>query len=132
MSTQVNPMIIERILNPSTRAAARSLGELLSQMPEYVNFLELIKAVNKDQTVQNLTMHMRTHQNALQWGNDVDGLHASELARLEFEFEDLQIVQEYRQSEKFIRALFCSIDELISQEAGLAFAENAKRSGCCG
>ena len=59
--------------------------------------------------------------------------HAAALARAEAEVEALPAVQEYRQAEAATRRLFQVVDALISQEAGVAFAENAQRSGCgCG
>ncbi len=111
--------------------AARTLGELLSATPEYRAFLETLEAVNRDLTVQKLAAEMRSHQTALQWGRDPDGKHEAELARLEAEIESLPVVQQYRQAEQGVIALFCAVDEIISREAGVDFAANAKRS-CCG
>lgn len=114
------------------RQAAQKLGALLRQTPEYESFLETLKAVNSDPTVQRLGAQMRAHQNALQWGRDGSEQHEAELMRLEQEVESLPIVQEYRQIEAQVIQLFRAVDELISQEAGINFAANAKRSGCCG
>lgn len=112
---------------------ARALGELLKETPEYHAFLEALKAVNSDLTVQKLAAEMRSHQIALQWGRDADGQHAAELARLELEMGDHPAVKKYHQAEQEVSALFRAVDEIISQEAGVAFAINAQRSGCgCG
>jgi cell fate (sporulation/competence/biofilm development) regulator YlbF (YheA/YmcA/DUF963 family) len=114
------------------RQAARSLGNLLRQTPTYQAFLDLLKAVNTDPTVQQLAMQMRAHQEALQMGRDVEQ-HITELERVDAQVKALPIVQEYRQAEAAVRRLFQAVDEIISQEAGVAFAENARRSGCsCG
>lgn len=110
---------------------AQTLGRLLRQTPEYESFLRTLKAVNSDLTVQGLAAQMRTHQSALQWNRD-DGQHLVELARLEMELENLPVVKEYRQAEAQVQQLFRTVDEIISQEAGVAFAANASRSGCCG
>lgn len=110
--------------------AARALGELLSQLPEYRAFLEAIQKVNNDAAVQKLSNQMRACQSALQWGRDVVQ-NAAELERLEAELESLPIVQAYRQAEAAAREIFLAVDELISREAGVDFAANAKRS-CCG
>lgn len=114
------------------RQAARELGKRLRQTPTYESFLKALKAVNNDLTVQRLGAQMRTHQNALQWGPDNSDQHEAELMRLEQEMESLPIVQEYRKAEAQIVELFRAVDELISQEAGIDFASNARRSGCCG
>ena len=132
MDNQLNPMPSPASEKADSRQAARSLGKLLRQMQEYDTFLKALRAVNTDAMVQKLTVQMRAHQNALQWGRDGDGQHAVELARLEQEIEALPVVQEYRQAEAQIRRIFLAVDEIISREAGVAFAANARRSGCCG
>jgi len=111
--------------------AGRALGELLIQSPEYRAFLDTLKALNSDQTVQKLSAEMRGHQKALQWGSDADGQHRAEMARLELEMEDLSTLKKYRQAEQEVGRLFLAVDEIISREAGVKFAANAKRS-CCG
>ncbi|OIO90170.1 MAG: hypothetical protein AUK03_13545 [Anaerolineae bacterium CG2_30_64_16] len=105
------------------------MGNLLHQTPTYTAFLGLVEAVNVDPTVQQLAGQMRTHQAALQMGREPDQ-HAAALARVEAEVEALPVVQEYRQAEAAARRLFQVVDALISQEAGVAFAANAQRSGC--
>ena len=113
--------------------AAHNLGELLSQTPECRAFLEALKTVNSDLTIQKLSAEMHAHQTALQWGRDAESQHVSELTRLELEMGDHPAVQKYHQAEQEVSALFRAVDEIISQEAGVAFAVNAQRSGCgCG
>lgn len=110
--------------------AARALGELLKQLPEYVAFLDALNAVNADPQVQQLSKKMRACQSAMQWGRDVVQ-NAAEMERLEAEIESLPVVQAYRRAEAAVREVFLGVDELISREAGVDFAANAKRS-CCG
>ncbi|MEZ0397411.1 MAG: YlbF family regulator [Anaerolineales bacterium] len=110
--------------------AARALGELLRQTPEYAAFLEALTAVNADPQVRKLSEQLRACQSALQWGRDVVQ-NAAEMERLEAELESLSIVQAYRQAEAAVRETFLAVDELISREAGVDFAANARRS-CCG
>ena len=111
--------------------AGRALGKLLLQTPEYCAFLDALKALNSDRTIQKLSAEMRPHQSALQWGDDTDGQHVAEMARLELVMENLSAVKKYRQAEREVRGLFLGVDEIISREAGVNFAANAKRS-CCG
>lgn len=132
MDVQLNPPPTPAAVKADSRQAAQALGKLLRQTPEYAAFLSALKAVNGDLTVQKLGAQMRSHQQALQWGRDGDGQHAAELARLELEMENLPVVKEYRQAETEAQQLFRAVDETISQEAGVTFAVNAKRGGCCG
>lgn len=113
--------------------AAHNLGELLSQTLEYLVFLEALKAINNDVTLQKLSVEMRAHQTALQLGRDADGQHATALTRLELEIEDMPVVKKYHRAEREVSDLFHAVDEIIGKEAGVAFAVNAQRSGCnCG
>lgn len=109
---------------------AHVLGESLRQTLEFQNFLEMVQALNQDATIQRLLTEVRLHQSALQWGQDVTR-HAAELDHLEQELEALPLFQDYRRAEAKVCALFRSVDELISQAAGVPFGANARRS-CCG
>ena len=132
MDMPIIPILTTTANQEATRQAARSVGNLLRQTPTYTAFLGLLAAVNADPAVQQLAGQMRTHQAALQMGRDPDQ-HAVALASVEAEVAALPVVQEYRQAEAATRRLFQVVDALISQEAGVAFAENAQRSGCgCG
>jgi len=118
------------LTNSDPLQAARTLGELLSQTPEYRAFLEALKAVNNDLTIQKLSAQMRACHLALQWGRDVLK-NSAELERLEHEMEALPVMQTYRQAERAILQLLRQVDELISASANVEFAAHAKRS-CCG
>jgi cell fate (sporulation/competence/biofilm development) regulator YlbF (YheA/YmcA/DUF963 family) len=132
MDVQLNSMPTPAPVTADPHQAARTLGSLLLQTPEYEAFLKALQAVNNDLTVQKLGAQMRAHQNALQWGRDDSNTHAAELERLELEIENLPTVKQYRQAETEAKELFRAVDEIVSQEAGVAFAVNAKRGGCCG
>lgn len=110
--------------------AAQLLGNLLGETPEFKAFLAASEAVHHDITVQRLSAEMRGHQSALHWSRDPEDQHAAELARLELEIEDLPAMKEYHVREKEISALFQAVDQIISQEAGLDFVVNAKRTDC--
>ncbi len=113
--------------------AARNLGNLLSQTPEYKAYIEAQKAVNSDPTSYALSVQLRGHQNAIQCGRDLYGEHAAESTRLELEMEDLPVVKRFHETAKEVGALFQAVDEIVSQESGIEFAVNAKRGGCaCG
>lgn len=113
--------------------AAQALGRLLAATAQYQAFLETLRALDVDLDVQRLGVEMRSHQIPLQWGQDADGQHAAALERLQRELEEVPVVQRYRQAEAAVRQLCVAVDAVISQEAGVAFAVNARRSGCsCG
>jgi|DewCreStandDraft_4_1066084.scaffolds.fasta_scaffold318309_1 cell fate (sporulation/competence/biofilm development) regulator YlbF (YheA/YmcA/DUF963 family) len=131
MDSPINLSPTQTAVKTDAREAAQTLGTLLRQMPEYEAFLKALQAVNSDPVIERLGAQMRFHRDALQWGRD-DGQHAAELERLEMELEALPLVKEYRQAEAQVRQLFQAVEEIISQEAGVAFAANARRGGCCG
>lgn len=112
--------------------AGRALGEVLVETPIYQEFLSALKAINNDPQIQQIATQMRSHQRALQMGEDGRD-HQAELARLQAELEALPIVQHYRKTEMETLTLFRAVDDLISREIGFPFAHNAHRSGCsCG
>ncbi len=110
--------------------AARALGDLLAQTPEYRAFIAAFQAVNNDPTVRQLASRMRACQTAIEVGRNV-GQNIAELERLEAELESIPVVQAYRRAEEATRAIFRAVDDIISREAGVDFAAHAKRS-CCG
>ena len=125
------------ILDPTTKndavQEARNLGNLLAETPEYTEYIAALKALNGDLKIQKLSAEMRGHQAALKWGNDAEGQHTAELTRLELEMQDQPLVQEFQQRENQLRTLLQEVDRVISQEAGVDFAINARRRGCaCG
>jgi cell fate (sporulation/competence/biofilm development) regulator YmcA (YheA/YmcA/DUF963 family) len=132
MEVQNKALLHSEAVKPDTGLAAQTLGQLLSQTPEFEIFLKGLKSVNNDLTIQRLAAQMRSHRSALQWGGDDRRQHLDELAKLELEMEELPIVKEYRQAETEVKRLFHAVDEIIRHEAGVNFAENAKRGGCCG
>ena len=125
------------IINPATSSnalqSARNLGNLLAETPEYTAYITTLKALNSDLKIQKLSAEMRRHQGALKWGNDPEGQHAAELTRLELEMQDQPLVQEFKLRENELRRLLQEVDRVISCEAGVDFAINARRRGCaCG
>lgn len=113
--------------------AAETLGNLLSQTPEYKAYLAALKAVNSDPASHKLSVAMRGHQTAIQCGRDLYGEHAAALTRLELQMEDLPVVKHHHEAAKEVSALFQAVDKIVSQEAGVDFAVNAQQGGCaCG
>jgi cell fate (sporulation/competence/biofilm development) regulator YlbF (YheA/YmcA/DUF963 family) len=133
MGPLLSSSLVATTVKPDPLQVAHSLGELLSRTPEYSAFLDALKTVNSNLTIQELSAEIRAHQTALKWGHDADGQHAAELRRLELEMEDLPAVKEYHEAEKELSTLFHAVDEIVGREAGVDFAINARRSGCgCG
>ena len=114
------------------RSAARALGELLRETPEFMSLLKTLDAVNNDPAIQLLAAQMRAHRSALQWGQGDGAQHAAELKRLEQELDALPLVKAYRFAEREVSRQFRTVNEIVSQTAGVDFAANARRSGCCG
>lgn len=127
------PLLTTSELETYINQAARRVGELLRSTSEYEAYLSALNAVNNHPDVQKIAVQIRSHQNALRWfQGDIDE-HEASLARLEAELETLPVVQGYRQAERILMEIFTEVDAIISQAAGVAFAVNARRSGCgCG
>lgn len=121
------------LVKPDPSQAAHTLAKLLCQAPEYCAFLDALKALNSNLTIQKLSAEVRSHQTALKWGQDAEGQHVAELTRLELEMADHPAVKRYQQAEGQVNNLLRAVDEIISSEAGMPFAVNAQRTTCsCG
>jgi len=131
MDSQTNTVSSITRVNPFQ--AAQALGKLLSETPEYKAFIGAQKAVNSDPTSYALSVQLRGHQHAIQCGRDLYGEHATEAARLELEMGDLEVVKEYHRARQAVSVLIQAVDKIVSREAGVDFAINARHSGCgCG
>lgn len=137
MTTQSSPIdLFSGIPIAPDRAAvqaAQALGKLLFAAPEYKSYQTALKEITNDPNVHHLSMTIREHETDLQWGKGNRLEHQTAMTTLEAELEALPSVQAYHQAEKAAAELFRAVDEVISREAGVDFAPNAKRSGCgCG
>lgn len=104
--------------------SANRLAALLTQTPEYQEFIRLARLIRLDPDVKRLSIEIRDRQMyyAKPEGKSVEALEA--------ELEELPAVQAYRKAESAIKTLLQSVDQLISSGAGVAFAANAIKSGC--
>jgi|GEM_PF-570940 len=137
MSTQPSvsniPPILPLVQDRTAAEVAQALGKRLSDMPEYQAFLKALKEINNNAEVQQLSVKIREHNTALQWGRGDILEHQAAMETLQAELESLPSIRVYRQAEEAVPRLFHAADEVISQAAGVPFASNAKRSGCgCG
>lgn len=114
------------------RSTAQALGERLRELPEFQAFLKALEAVNNDPAIQELAAQMRAHRPAVQWGQGDRAQNAAELKRLEQELEALPLIKAYRRANGEVSRQFRIVNEIVGQEAGVEFAANARRSGCCG
>jgi len=127
------PPILPAASGQAAVQAAQALGRLLCDTPECQVHLKALQEVNHDAVVKRLLSEIREHETALKFGNGNHLEHQSALTALEVQFEALPSVQAYRLAEKRAAQLFFAVNEVISREAGVDFAANAKRSGCgCG
>lgn len=100
------------------------LAMLLTQAPEYQEFIRLAQLINLDPDVKRISTEIRKQQmyNAEKEGKSEEVLQT--------ELENLPAVQAYRKAENAVKDLFRSVDEVISAAAGVEFAPNALHSGC--
>lgn len=110
---------------------AQALGAMLREATEFQAFLKASQAIETDAVAQKLLRQIDSHRSALQWGLGNQADHRAALQKLKADLEVMPSVQAYRQAERAARDLFCAVDAIISEAAGVDFAANAKRS-CCG
>lgn len=95
-----------------------ALACLLTDLPEFQNYLRLDRAVRLDAEVSSLRDQLSSAMLPLQ-----------EQDALEKQLDALPLLQEYRRSQQAVREIFAAVDAVISQSAGLSFAENARSAG---
>ena len=133
MVSHLNAVSSSTLVRLDPSQVAHTLAELLSQTPEYRAYLDALNVLNNDPVMQRLSAEMRSHQIAFKWGRDTDSQHVSEQTRLELEIDDHPVMKAYLQAEEAVSVMFRVVDELISNETGVAFAVNAQHSSCsCG
>lgn len=107
--------------------AVERLSALLAQAPEYRELVRLAELIHLDPDVQRITAEMRARMMGL---GEVGGEGIESIDALRDALEALPAVQAFRRAEAAVRALFKAVEQAISAGAGMAFAENAQRSGC--
>jgi cell fate (sporulation/competence/biofilm development) regulator YlbF (YheA/YmcA/DUF963 family) len=106
----------------------KHLAELLKHTDVYQELLRMGNLISMDPEVNRILNLMRQRQYGIT--NDQDDPTNEEL---ETQLLALPAYQAYLKAENSARELFQSVDRIISKEAGINFAENAKRQGCgCG
>jgi cell fate (sporulation/competence/biofilm development) regulator YlbF (YheA/YmcA/DUF963 family) len=132
-STRIDLPILSMTGDAKVTQTAQSLGKLLAETSEYQAFLQALKDINHDLEVQKLSAKIREHDNAIQWGRGNILEHQGEMETLQMQLESLPLVQTYHNAERIFVHLCREIDQMISENAGVAFAPNARKSGCgCG
>ena len=109
---------------PEIDQSAGQLASLLSQTPEYQEFVRLTQALNLDPQVIRLSKEIRNRQMVY-----AEGMGKTIVA-LQDELESLPAVQAYRTAEDALKDLFRSVDQVISTAAGIAFGANAQPKAC--
>jgi cell fate (sporulation/competence/biofilm development) regulator YlbF (YheA/YmcA/DUF963 family) len=120
--TSAAPMALEYA--PEIDHSADELASLLAQAPEYQEFIRLAQLINLDPDVKRISMEIRNRQMFY-----VDAEDKS-VEALQAELETLPAVQAYRKVEAAVKDLFHSVDQAISEAAGVEFAPNALPRAC--
>lgn len=132
-STKIDLPILSMTGDAKVTQAAQSLGKLLAETPEYQAFLQALKEVNHDLEVQKISAQIREHDSAIQWGRGNILEHQGEMETLQVQLESLPLVQTYHNAERTFAHLCREINQTISENAGVEFAPNARKSSCgCG
>jgi cell fate (sporulation/competence/biofilm development) regulator YlbF (YheA/YmcA/DUF963 family) len=127
----ISPILDLPTAHEKVDKAATRLGDLLREQPLYQTYLQAIMDLEKDPQVRDLSSQIQMKRNSLHGGKGNAELSA-ELQRLNLELEALPAVQAYRVAENEVRALFGSVNTLLSELLKVDFAANAKRGCGCG
>ncbi len=109
---------------PQIDQSADRLAALIAQTPEYQEFIRLARLIHLDPDVKRLSIEIRNRQMLYADPN------RAPIETLQTELETLPAVLAYRKAEAAVKALFHSVDQVISAAAGVAFAPNAVKSSC--
>ena len=113
-------VLTEDDLSQSSYAAAGRLAHLLKASPEYQLFMQLSEKIYADLQASALIRRLQMMQSSY-FRQDDDQAVSQTLAEL----HELPIMKEYDAAEQQVKLLFDAVDAIVSQGAGLPFAENA-------
>jgi len=121
MESDSSPGYSNKVSQPiDLEKAADYLADLLAQTLEVQELIRLAQDLKADPDVYRISLGIKDIKAAE--GDNKQAI-LDDLLR---QRESLPVVKEYRQAEMAARELFRSIDQIISQAAGLNFAENAR------
>ncbi len=107
------------------RGQAEQLATLIKESEEYQELLRLGRLINLDPDVNHLIQEIRIKERSAENEGSIEDLKQK--------LEALPAYINYMEAENAARDLFQAVDRVISDEAGIDFVINAKRSGCgCG
>lgn len=114
----------------SIRESLEHLATIIKQQPAFLAFMQAHQALQADEEAQRLIAEGRHLNGLLQF--DWSKERQEQLNTLLQQLDQLSCVQAYHQAEHDLRKLFCSVDAIVSDAAGVDFAVNARRRSCCG
>lgn len=113
-----------------TSESLARLTDVMKAQPEFTTFIQAHTDLQADDDAQRLLKEAQSLQGQLQFGWSQE--KQTRFNEVLDEFDAMPTVQAYKHAELALRELFCAVDDIISETVGIEFAENAKRSGCCG
>lgn len=123
-------MDVSTELQLSTAQALEHLAEIMKRQPAYVAFMQAHQALQSDEEAQRYLKEGQRLGSQLQfdWSKEKQERFNTILDQ----FNQLACVKAYHEAELELRQLFCAVDVVISEAAGVEFAVNARRRSCCG
>lgn len=114
----------------SIEEAIAQLAAIMKAQPAFTAFMQAYHDLQADEEAQRLLKEGRQLSGQLQmsWTEEKQ----ARFNELLDQYSDLPCVQAYNRAELAMRELFCAVDAVISERAGVDFAVNARRSSCCG
>ena len=110
-------------VTPEVTQAAETLACLLTDVPEFQEYLRLARVVRLDGEVNRILQRI----NGYGFDGVPDDGNADKLAT---ELESLPVMRAFRQAEQTTQEIFSAVEATISGAAGVSFAEHARPSAC--
>ncbi len=109
--------------SPTMTRAAESLAYLLTDLPEFQNYLRASRTVHADVEVNKILAAMNGY-------GEYEDVEPGAYQDLNRRLEALPAMQAYRQAEQNARDIFAVVEQAISEAVGVSFAEHARPSAC--
>ena len=122
--SNTNPFNSQDTIDNTTFQAVENLVRLLEASPEYQHYKQLTHKIYSDSGTSSLLRQLQMLQSAYFRPDDDQAAN-----QIQAKLRALPIMQEYYAAEEQVKILFGAVDDIISQAAGLPFAENAVVSG---
>jgi cell fate (sporulation/competence/biofilm development) regulator YlbF (YheA/YmcA/DUF963 family) len=114
------------------KSAVGLLAKEITASPVFEAFKEAAVNVSDDKDASALVSEIRKFQRLYQWDQNARSESAKKLEELQKELTTIPVYQNYMKAEMDLRVMLREIDQVIGDQTGVKFAENAVQSSCSG